>query len=98
MQEKITTIKQRQTLNADTQTLKLDIHAAISVIVSGRVADDDFYGHLLQQMTVYRDGWVWVALNLLSAKWVYELDGLTKYRAKMEGQDASSTWTSGGFY
>ena len=90
VQEKITAIKQRQTLNTDTQTLKPDIRTAITGIVSGRTADDDFYGHLLQQMTVYRDGRVEVALNLLPAKWVYVLDGLEKYRAKIGGHDASS--------
>ena len=90
VQEKIAAIKQRQTLNTDTQTLKPDIRAAITGIVSGRTADDDFYGHLLQQMTVYRDGRVEVALNLLPAKWVYVLDGLEKYRAKIGGHDASS--------
>ena len=90
VRERITAIKQRQTLNTDTQTLKPDIRAAITGIVSGRTADDDFYGHLLQQMTVYRDGRVEVALNLLPAKWVYVLDGLEKYRAKIGGHDASS--------
>ena len=90
VQEKIAAIKQRQMLNTDTQTLKPDIRAAITGIVSGRTADDDFYGHLLQQMTVYRDGRVEVALNLLPAKWVYVLDGLEKYRAKIGGHDASS--------
>ena len=89
-QEKIAAIKQRQTLNTDTQTLKPDIRTAITGIVSGRTADDNFYGHLLQQMTVYRDGRVEVALNLLPAKWVYVLDGLEKYRAKIGGHDASS--------
>ena len=90
VQEKIAAIKQRQTLNTDTQTLKPDIRAAITGIVSGRTADDDFYGHLLQQMIVYRDGRVEVALNLLPAKWVYVLDGLEKYRTKIGGHDASS--------
>ena len=90
VQEKIAAIKQRQTLNTDTQTLKPDIRAAITGIVSGRTADDDFYGHLLQQMTVYRDGRVEVALNLLPAKWVYVLDGLEKYRDKIGVHDASS--------
>ena len=90
VQEKITAIKQRQALNTDTQTLKPDIRTAITGIVSGRTADDDFYGHLLQQMTVYRDGRVEVALNLLPAKWVYVLDGLEKYRAKIGVHDASS--------
>ena len=90
VQEKIAAIKQRQTLNTDTQTLKPDIRTAITGIVSGRTADDDFYGHLLQQMTVYRDGRVEVALNLLPAKWVYVLDGLEKYRDKIGGHDASS--------
>ena len=90
VQEKIAAIKQRQALNTDTQTLKPDIRTAITGIVSGRTADDDFYGHLLQQMTVYRDGRVEVALNLLPAKWVYVLDGLEKYRDKIGVHDASS--------
>ncbi len=90
VQEKITAIKQRQSLNTDTQTLKPDIRAAITGIVSGRTADDTFYGHLLQQMTVYQDGRVEVALNLLPAKWTYVLDGLEKYRAKIGAHSASS--------
>ena len=90
VQEKIAATKQRQALNTDTQTLKPDIRAVITGIVSGRTADDDFYGHLLQQMTVYWDGRVEVALNLLPAKWVYVLDGLEKYRAQIGGHDASS--------
>ena len=89
-QERIEAIRQRQKLDTDTKTLKPDIRAAITGIVSGRTVDDDFYGHLLQQMTVYRDGRVEVALNLLPAKWVYVLDGLEKYRAKIGGHDASS--------
>ena len=89
-QEKIAVIRQRQTLNTDTQTLRPDIRTAITGIVSGRTADDDFYGHLLQQMTVYQDGRVEVALNFLPAKWIYVLDGLEKYRAKIGGHDASS--------
>ena len=90
VQEKITAIKQRQALNTDTQTLKPDIRAAITGIVTGRTADDAFYGHLLQQMTVYQDGRVEVALNLLPAKWTYVLDGLEKYRAKIGAHSASS--------
>ena len=88
--EKIAAIKQRQALNTDTQTLKPDIRTAITGIVSGRTADDAFYGHLLRQMTVYRDGRVEVALNLLPAKWTYVLDGLEKYRAKIGVHGASS--------
>ena len=93
-QERIEAIRQRQKLDTDTKTLKPDIRAAITGIVSGRTADDDFYGHLLQQMTVYRDGRVEVALNLLPAKWVYVLDGLEKYRDKIGSHDASSVPTS----
>ena len=90
LQEKIATIKQRQTLNADTQTLKPDIHTAISDIVSGRTASDVFYGYLLEQMTVYQDGRVEVVLNLLPAKWTYVLDGPEKYQSKAEAHSASS--------
>lgn len=89
-QEKLEAIRQRQKLDTDTKMLKPDIRAAITGIVSGRTADDDFYGHLLQQMIVYRDGRVEVALNLLPARWVYVLDGLEKYRVKIGSHDASS--------
>ena len=41
-------------------------------------------------MTVYQDGRVEVALNLLPAKWTYVLDGLEKYRAQIRAHDASS--------
>lgn len=89
VQEKITAIKQRQTLHTDTQ-LKPDIRAAVTGIVSGRTADDAFYGHLLQQMTVYQDGRIEVALNSLPARWTYVLDGLEKYREKLGAHGASS--------
>ena len=90
VQEKITAIKQRQAWNTDTQTLKPDIHTAITGIVSGHTADDVFYGHLLQQMTVYQDGRVEVVLNSLPARWTYVLDGLEQYRANIGAQSASS--------
>lgn len=89
-QEKIEAIRQRQKLDTDTKMLKPDIRAAITGIVSGQTADDSFYGRLLHHMTVYRDGRVEVALNLLPAKWVYVLNGLEKYRDKIGGHDASS--------
>ena len=89
-QEKLEAIRQRQKLNTDTRTLQPDIRAAITGIVTGQNADDSFYGRLLHHMTVYQDGRVEVALNLLPAKWVYVLDGLEKYRAKIGGHDASS--------
>ena len=93
-QEKLEAIRQRQKLDTDTKMLKPDIRAAITGIVSGRTADDGFYGRLLHHMTVYRDGRVEVALNLLPAKWVYVLDGLEQYRAKIRAHDASSVPTS----
>ena len=89
-QEKLEAIRQRQKLDTDTKTLKPDIRAAITGIVTGQTADDSFYGRLLHHMTVYQDGRVEVALNLLPAKWTYVLDGLEKYRAKIRAHDASS--------
>ena len=89
-QERIEAIRQRQKLDTDTKMLKTDIRAAITGIVSGQTADDSFYGRLLHHMTVYRDGRVEVMLNLLPAKWVYVLDGLEKYRAKLGVHYASS--------
>lgn len=89
-QERIEAIRQRQKLDTDTKMLKPDIRAAITGIVSGQTADDSFYGRLLHHMTVYQDGRVEVALNLLPAKWTYVLDGLEKYRAKIRAHDASS--------
>ena len=89
-QERIEAIRQRQKLDTDTRTLKPDIRAAVTGIVTGQTADDSFYGRLLHHMTVYRDGRVEVVLNLLPARWVYVLDGLEKYRAKIRAHDASS--------
>ena len=90
MQEKLEAIRQRQKLDTDTKTLKPDIRAAITGIVTGQTADDSFYGRLLHHMTVYQDGRVEVALRLLPAKWTYVLDGLEKYRAKIGAHNASS--------
>lgn len=89
-QERIEVIRQRQKLDTDTKTLKPDIRTAITGIVTGQTADDSFYGRLLHHMTVYQDGRVEVALNLLPAKWTYVLDGLEKYRTKIRAHDASS--------
>lgn len=52
-----------------------DIRTAIRGIVTGETADDDFYGQLLDHMTVHSDGRVEVALRFLPARWVYALGG-----------------------
>lgn len=89
-QEKLETVRRQQKPDTDTGTRKPDIRAAITGIVTGQTAGDSFYGRLLHHMTVYQDGRVEVALNLLPTKWTYVLDGSEKYRAKTGVQNASS--------
>ena len=66
LEEQLSALGRRQTT---------DIRTAIRGIVTGETADDDFYGRLLDHMTVHSNGRVEVALRFLPARWVYGLDG-----------------------
>ncbi|WP_455582890.1 recombinase family protein [Dysosmobacter sp.] len=90
LQGQITAIEKRQALDTQSKGARKDIRAAIRGIVSGETADDDFYGHLLHHMTVYNDGRVEVALNLLPARWYFLLDGLAEYHRQMAVHGDSS--------
>ncbi len=88
--DQITAVQKRQTLDTQSIGAKKDIRAAIRSIMSGETAPDDFYGHLLRHMTVYSDGKVEVALNFLPARWVYVLDGPTEHEVEKSAPNFSS--------
>lgn len=88
--EKLAAIQRRQKLDTESKSVKQDVKAAIRAIVTGEREDWNFYGSLLDHMTVYPDGKVEVFLNLLPVRWVYVLDGIADYEAKMRGLHASS--------
>lgn len=88
MQEKLIAIEQRQKLDTQTAGARRDIKTAIRRIVTEEKSDD-FCGQLLDRMTVYADGRVEVALNLLPFRWFFLLDGLEKFRAKIGVQQSS---------
>ena len=90
IQNQLTAIEKRQALDTQSKGARKDIRAAIRGIVSGETADDDFYGHLLHHMTVYGDGRVEVALNLLPARWYFLLDGLAEFQRQMAAHGGSS--------
>ncbi len=90
IQNQLSAIEKRQALDTQSKGARKDIRAAIRGIVSGETADDDFYGHMLHHMTVYRDGRVEVALNLLPARWYFLLDGLAEFQRQMAVHGGSS--------
>lgn len=68
-------MEEQRRLDAGTDGVKEDVRAAIKGIVSGERACDAFYGHLLHQMTIHRDGTVEVILHALPARFDFSLGG-----------------------
>lgn len=90
LQDQLTNIQKRQTPDTRSKGNCRDIRAAIQNIVTGETADPDFYGRLLHHMTVFSDGRVEVALNLLPARWSYALDGMAEHERDKAAQNNSS--------
>ena len=90
IQEQITVIEKRRKLDIQTTGVKKDVREAIKSIVKGERASDDFYGHLLNHMTIHSDGKVEVSLNLLPTRWYFVLDGLAEYEARRAAQNTST--------
>ena len=82
--------EKQQMLGTQSSNVTKDVREAIRNIVTGEMATDTFYGHLLHHITVDSSGRVEVALNLLPARWIYVLDGLAEYRAQQTAQNLSS--------
>ena len=49
------------------------LQTTIADIVNGKTATDDFYGHLLQCLTISRSGRVEVTLQSLPVRWIYSI-------------------------
>ncbi len=69
---KMDAAKQKQKLVYSREDIKKDVKEKIKNILTGAdKASEDFYGLLLNKMTVYPDDTIEVALNLLPTKWVF---------------------------
>lgn len=88
LSKKLDAIEARQKLNIQTEGSRRDIKAAIRSIVTGEKTDE-FCGQLLDQMTVYQDGRVEVALKLLPSRWFFLLEGVLKFRTQMRERQPS---------
>lgn len=78
LQDRLAALQKRQKVDSRSKDTHRDIRAAIRGIVTGETADDDFYGRLLDHMTVFSDGRVEVILKLLPTQWFF-VDGLAEY-------------------
>lgn len=72
--QRIAQISEQITVMEQNTRLKPDVSTAIRGIINGETAAEDFYGQLLQCMTVDRNGRVEVVLNFLPARWIYLLE------------------------
>ncbi len=72
IQEQIDAIKKQTSLESDPPQTARDVPTAIRNIIHGDHTDDEFYGRLLDHMTVYQDGRIEVVLSQLSAKWTFK--------------------------
>ena len=76
IQVDIAGIEKRRKSNAQTRAgVKKDVREAIGSIVNGERRSDDFYGRLLDHMTIHSDGRVEVSLKLLPVRWCFAPDG-----------------------
>ncbi len=87
LQEQIANLEK---LDGQTTCTHRDIRDAIEGITNGSQADGSFYGQLLHHMTVYSDGRVKVALNLLPARWIFVPDGSAEYISQISVHNDSS--------
>ena len=64
--------------SCDTSVLEREIHDRVTKIVSGDAAPDNFYGHLLDQITAFPGQRVEVSLKYLPTRWTYMLQNQTE--------------------
>lgn len=72
IQEQINAIKKQASLEMNPTQTDRDVPTAIRNIIHGEHTDDEFYGRLLDHMTVYPDGRIDVVLSHLPAKWTFK--------------------------
>ena len=82
--DRIASVQNRQ----ESQLPCTDDWGVIRNIMTGETATDDFYGNLLQDMTIYHDGRVEVILNGLSARWIFLLPSASR-RTQLEERNCA---------
>lgn len=82
LQEQIAAIEKHRGPEPQNDGKRPDIREAIKGIVKGERGGDNFYGRLLQRMTVHSDGTVEVSLHALSACWYFLIDSANQKAEK----------------
>ena len=77
LQERLETIKAREQIHYETDSLKSDVRRQVTDMVSGLTESEIFYKNVLDQIVVYPDQRVEVKLNLLPQKWIFVLQKLS---------------------
>ena len=73
IQGRIDSIQKCTALEINPDQTTRDVTAAIRGLIHGDHIDGEFYGRLLDHMTVYRDGRIEVVLSQLPVKWIWGL-------------------------
>lgn len=89
LDDQISAIKKKQSLSYSPGDIKQDITEKVRNIVSGKTAADNFYGRLLNHLTVYDDDTVTVELNLLPTKWRYIIESLKNIQKRTQNAENS---------
>lgn len=82
LNERLKTVKEKDSLHYETDSLKEDVSKQITNLASGLTQSEIFYRNVLDQMVVYPDQRVEVKLNLLPQKWVFVLQKLSDLKNK----------------
>lgn len=76
MSDKISAARKKQSLSYSITDIKKDVEEKIAGIVNGKTATANFYGNLLNKITVSPDESLCVELNLLPTKWYYIVENM----------------------
>lgn len=82
LNERLKTVKEKDSLHYETDSLKEDVRKQITNLASGLTQSEIFYRNVLDQMVVCPDQRVEVKLNLLPQKWVFVLQKLSDLKNK----------------
>ncbi|WMJ22949.1 recombinase family protein [Paludicola sp. MB14-C6] len=81
---KLNMAKQKQGLEYSCDDMKTDIAKKVEDIVYGKTDCENFYGNLLDTITVFSDQKIQVTLNLLPTKWTYVVESLKQFEKYMQ--------------
>ena len=91
LQERLETVKAKEQIHYETDSLKSDVRKQVTDMVSGLTESEIFYKNVLEQMVVYPDQRVEVKLNLLPQKWIFVLQKLSDLKHSSDHRNLPET-------